>query len=114
MGARSASSAPPRALASTEPGAVAAETYAYPNPFSPALYGQVRLRFSGDGPARVRIFDLGMQLVQTLTEPGAATGERDLLWDGLDSRGLRVPNGPYFYAVEAGGRTVRGKILVVQ
>jgi photosystem II stability/assembly factor-like uncharacterized protein len=101
-------------LDSTEPDAVPAETYAYPNPFSPASFGQIRLRFSGDGAARVRIFDFGMQLVRTLDEGNAGTGERELLWDGFDSRGVRVANGPYFYAVEVGGRTLRGKILVVE
>ncbi|HYE59167.1 MAG TPA: hypothetical protein VD948_11705, partial [Rhodothermales bacterium] len=40
-------------LQSDEPGAVAVETYAYPNPFSPASVGNVRLRFSGDGQARI-------------------------------------------------------------
>ena len=89
----------------------AVDAYAYPNPFSPALDGVVRLRFDG-GAATVRIFDFGMRLVRTLDAPGA--GERDVTWDGFDERGVRAPNGPYFYAIERDGATVRGKILVVE
>lgn len=87
------------------------DAYAYPNPFSPALDGVVRLRFDG-GAATVRIFDFGMRLVRTLDAPGS--GERDVTWDGFDDRGVRAQNGPYFYAIERDGATVRGKILVVE
>ncbi len=87
------------------------DTYAYPNPFSPALDGLVRIRFDG-GDATVRIFDFAMRLVRTLDADGS--GEREVQWDGFDARGVRAPNGPYFYAVEQGGRSVRGKILVIE
>ena len=100
--------------AADEPGR-AADTYAYPNPFSPSADRSVRLRYDARGAAsvRVRIFDFGMQLVRTLDGPGGAA-EVEAIWDGFDGDGLRVPNGPYFYAVEAGGRTVRGKLLVIE
>ena len=87
------------------------ETYAYPNPFSPALDGLVRIRFDGTA-ATVRIFDFAMRLVRTLDADGS--GEREVQWDGFDARGVRAPNGPYFYAIEQGGRSVRGKILVIE
>jgi hypothetical protein len=92
------------------------ETYAYPNPFSPAADRVVRIAYPTEGgaAATVRIFDFGMNLVRTLT--GAATGrdQQEVVWNGQSEGGLRVPNGPYFYTVETGGTTLRGKILVLE
>lgn len=90
------------------------ETFAYPNPFSPGSDRVVRLRFDarGGGAYRVRVFDYAMRLVRTL-EDAASADTREVLWDGTDASGLRVPNGPYFYTAEGDGRTLRGKILLV-
>lgn len=92
------------------------ETFAYPNPFSPAMSRFVRIRFEGDQHAAstIRIYDYEMQLVRTLEVDGGGTGVREVVWDGMDSGGLRVANGPYFYVVDAGGRRVDGKILVIE
>jgi photosystem II stability/assembly factor-like uncharacterized protein len=96
-----------------DPRARAVETYAYPNPFSPASAGGLRIRVP-ERATRVRIFDFEMRLVRTL-DPSAQAGDgREALWDGRDAQGYRVPNGPYFYAVDGGGAEARGKILVVQ
>ena len=91
------------------------DAYAYPNPFSPEADRFVRVCFAlgADGERcardvaglRIRLFDFGMNLVRTLDEP---------IWDGRDADGYRVPNGTYFYAIDAGGETLRGKILVLE
>ncbi len=91
------------------------DTFAYPNPFSPAGDRFVRVRYQAGqgGSVRLRVFDFGMNLVRELhgDEPG---GEQEISWDGIDKDGLRVANGVYFYAVEAGGKTQWGKILIVE
>ena len=100
-----------------EPSAVAprVEAYAYPNPFSPAADRIVRFRFEAEsGTSEIRIFDFGMKLVRTLNGADLGAGERELSWDGTDDDGLRVANGPYFYAVDAGGDTGWGKLLVLE
>ena len=91
------------------------DTFAYPNPFSPAISRYVRIRFEAEQDAApvVRIYDYEMQLIRTLdVEPG--TGVREVVWDEMDHDGLRVSNGPYFYVVDADGRRVDGKILVIE
>ncbi len=93
-----------------DPRQISVETYAYPNPFSPASARQVRIRVGGDA-TRVRLFDFGMQLIRTLTPDQQAGDGLEALWDGRDEAGYRVPNGTYFYMVDGGGR---GKILVIQ
>ncbi len=90
-------------------------SYAYPNPFSPEVDRYVRICYSDPAdesrcaastdPVTIRLFDFGMNLVRTLDEP---------VWDGRDDGGYRVANGTYFYAIDAGGETLRGKILVLE
>lgn len=92
------------------------ETYAYPNPFSPAVDRLVRLRYEVPSAARVevRVFDFGMNLVRRLVDEDQQAGTREVAWDGTDDGGLRVANGTYFYAVDTGKGTAWGKILVLE
>ena len=94
------------------------ETYAYPNPFSPTTDRRVRIRYAaGSGTrAEIQLFDFGMNLVRRLSDtcPGEKPRTCEAFWDGTDRHGLRVASGVYFYTVDTGRRTVKGKILVVQ
>ncbi len=92
------------------------DTFAYPNPFSPAGDRFVRIRYelAGSLGVDIRIFDFGMRLVREMDEDVQPQGVREAIWDGRDSDGLRVANGAYFYAVRAGDKTTWGKILVVE
>lgn len=91
-------------------------TYAYPNPFSPPDDRVVRIRYELDAAAdvEVRIFDFSMNLVRRLVNTGQPAGQQETTWDGKDASGLRVANGAYFYVVDTGDETVRGKILVMR
>lgn len=92
------------------------DTYAYPNPFTPAVDGVVRVRYelASEQHVTVRVFDFAMNLVQTVTDQRRPAGIREDQWNGIDERGLRVPSGPYLYAVTTDDGTFWGKILVVQ
>ena len=91
------------------------EVYAYPNPVTPSRDGALRVRFTlaGGADATVRIFDTAMNPVRTLDAPGRGAGANEVSWDGLSDDGLRVANGPYVYVVQAGGRQLSGRILVL-
>ncbi|NNF03783.1 MAG: hypothetical protein HKN17_04890, partial [Rhodothermales bacterium] len=54
-----------------------------------------------------------MNLVRTIRDEKPA-GISESIWDGTDSEGTRIANGAYFYEIEAGGSTFRGKILVIE
>ena len=100
------------------------ESYAFPNPFSPRI-GRLKIKYSTGGksePVTIRIFDFGMNYVSTVIQNATRgnpihsvdkTGVIDF-WDGRDANGNIVPNGVYFYRIEAGGSVQTGKILVVQ
>jgi hypothetical protein len=89
------------------------ETYAYPNPFIPSRDEVVRIAYEVPEPQQVEvtIYDFGMNRVRTLRDQEPA-GQQEMVWDGTDGSGLRLPTGTYLYTVEVGGATARGKILV--
>ncbi len=92
------------------------ETFAYPNPFSPAADRLVRVRFELDiaSATRLSVYDFGMNLVRRVDGGSQEAGLRELTWNGADDDGLRVANGVYFYSVEGGADTFWGKILLIE
>ena len=91
------------------------EVYAYPNPFAPNTEDvRIRLDLAGAADVTVRVFDYGMTLVRTLDAPGRPAGPNEVVWDGRTDGGSRVANGAYIYVVEAEGRQLSGRILVIQ
>lgn len=100
------------------------ESYAFPNPFSPRTE-RLKIKYSTGGksvPVTIRIFDFGMNYVNTVIQNAVRgypihsvdkTGVIDF-WDGRDAAGNYVPNGVYFYRIDAGGSVQFGKILVLQ
>ena len=92
------------------------KVFAYPNPFSPFIDQFTRIRYELEETRNVsiQIFDYGMNLIRELNESGLSAGVRETIWDGTDSSGLRVANGTYFYLVDTGRRSFRGKILVIE
>ena len=75
----------------------------------------MRIRYERDaaGTTRVQILDFEMRRVRTLRARDASPGAHELVWDGTDARGLRLPNGTYFYEVETDRGRARGKILLI-
>ncbi|MEI7812145.1 MAG: hypothetical protein WCJ01_06920 [Ignavibacteria bacterium] len=107
----------------------AGKAFAYPNPFSPDVES-VNIKYStGASGANVtiRIFDFGMNLVRTViqnaqrgnpvhTVEGNNTNQNGVIdfWNGRDENGKIVPNGVYFYRIDAGSNApVFGKIIVL-
>ena len=90
------------------------EVYAYPNPFAPSE-GAVRIRLdlASSADVTVRVFDFAMNLVRTLQAPGRPPGPNEVSWDGRTDGGLRAANGAYVYVVEAEGRQLSGRILLI-
>ena len=90
-------------------------TYAYPNPFSPAADDIIRIRYETESATSVEIniYDFAMNRVRTIRDD-VGSGQVETTWNGVDEGGLRLPNGPYFYTVDTGSGTVRGKILLIE
>jgi len=99
-------------------------TYAYPNPFSPSVHnqigagGNVRFQYNTINETNVtlKIYDFGMRHVATVAENRLrpANGDFYEIWDGLNSKGVQVANGVYFYRLELSrDGTYWGKLVVL-
>jgi hypothetical protein len=92
------------------------ETFAYPNPFSPAADRFVRIKYelAEADPVELTVYDFEMHRIRTVDLGVQSSGPHEMTWDGLDRDGVRVANGPYFYVVEAGEQSFWGKILIIE
>lgn len=99
-----------------QPNAKNVTSYAYPNPFSPRIHEVVRIKFEIEETynTNIRIFDRSMNLVREIKETPLNSGTYEAIWDGKDSQGRSLSNGPYIYVIESGNRQITGKILLAR
>lgn len=106
-------------LRAFRPSSTVANTYIYPNPFSPKQEA-ARIHYSTGGrnaTVTIEVFDFGMNRVRTVIKDAPRTGssEHDDIWDGLDDNRKQVANGVYFYRVAVDGNDPAwGKVMVMQ
>ena len=85
-----------------------AHVHVAPSPFSIERDTATRIRYELDGPRslRVEIYDAHGRPIRTVTKARRTAAQGELLWDGRDDDGRRVPVGIYviwFEAVDADG-----------
>jgi glucose/arabinose dehydrogenase len=96
------------------PPVAAALSFAPPVP-SPSS-GAVRLSFTlaAAAAAELTLYDMGGRRVRTLlAAAGLAAGPHEVVWDGADAAGRRVPAGLYFARLRAGGETLDRRVVRV-
>ncbi len=83
-----------------------------PNP----AHGATRLSYTLGHEAHVRaeIYDLAGRRIVTLENGMRAAGPHELSWSGRSASGSMAVSGLYFYRIEAAGRAVTQKVLVVR
>jgi hypothetical protein len=88
----------------------------YPNPFNPETTIRFEVPGGENGRAHVslRVYDLRGRLVRTLVDEELLPGRHEVVWDGRDEEGRRVPSGLYLYRLGLGGRTVVRKMTVLR
>jgi hypothetical protein len=90
-----------------------ADTYAYPNPWSPQRFGPIKLRYATTGGSvKITVYDFAMSKVVELPTMTRNAGEQYEVWDGRNG-GEIVANGTYFYKIEKPGGEVWGKLIVL-
>jgi hypothetical protein len=93
------------------------QTYSYPNPFSPTRHYVSRFQYHTTKQTNVtiKIYDFSMDIVKTVVQNKlrAVAGDYSEAWDGTDNSGRMVANGVYFYKIEKEGKTIWGKIVVL-
>jgi hypothetical protein len=83
-----------------------------PNPFSAST--SIAFELPGTAPVVLRIYDVHGRLVRTLADGNVARGTGSFEWDGRDDRGLRLGPGVYVYRLDAGGRSLSRRLLMLR
>jgi hypothetical protein len=71
-----------------------------PNPFN--IYTTIRYGLPKDSKVSLEIYNLAGQKVRTLVDANESAGYKSASWDGRTSSGAQVPQGIYFYKLQAG------------
>jgi len=107
---------PPIQLSDTGPdmtdGLATLRVTSAPNPFRQVTLLQFAAR-RGE-PLRVRVYDTHGRLRRDLMSRAQSTGRQGIGWDGRDTSGLLLPSGVYFYTVDAGNRSTRGRLVFLR
>ncbi len=85
---------------------------AYPNPFNPSM--TICFELAGPEDVLMSVYDIHGRKVSTLSDRPCEAGRHNIVWQGKDYRGLRVPSGVYFIRFEAGGIRESRKVLLVR
>jgi len=83
-----------------------------PNPFNPKT--QIRFSLRAAGNVSLKVFDAQGRLVRALAEGRLAAGEHQVTWDGTDAQGHSLASGVYLYRLEAEGRTLGKRMVLVK
>jgi len=83
-----------------------------PNPFSGAT--TISYQLSGGGRVSLKLYNVAGQLVRVLEDGPRPAGRYALRWDGRDGEGRALPNGLYFYRLEAPNLTATRKLTLVR
>ncbi|MDZ7335602.1 MAG: YCF48-related protein [candidate division KSB1 bacterium] len=89
----------------------------YPNPFSPQLsLSGTKINYSlpTSAPVSIKIFNLLGQIVYIFDEREQPPGNHSITWNGQDNFGNILPNGIYFYQVQAGKEIRVGKMTLLR
>ena len=85
----------------------------FPNPFNPET--QIRFSIGGEESVKLIIYDMMGRQVQTLIDGDSfSSGYHVVNWNGLDSKGQKVPSGVYIYRIKAGTFIADKKMLLVK
>ena len=72
----------------------------YPNPLNPATVIAYQVPHACE--VVLKIFNVMGEEIRTLVQENRRSGRHVVVWDGTDTKGLRVPSGIYFIRMRAG------------
>ena len=84
----------------------------YPNPFNDET--TFKFNLSQSGKVSLKVYNLLGQEVCALFEGYKPAGEHSVKWDGRSDQGLPLASGLYIYRLEAGGKVLAGKAVLMK
>jgi hypothetical protein len=84
-----------------------------PNPFNPTT--KIRFDLARNGQVKLQVFNVAGHLVKTLVDAAMpAKRGHEVVWNGLDAAGNRVPSGVYFYQLVTDELTATKKMALLK
>jgi hypothetical protein len=83
-----------------------------PNPFRDVT--SLSFVIGSPGQVSLDVYDLQGRRVWVDAWHVSSAGEHDVLWDGRDRSGERLPSGVYFYELTTGSARQRGKLTILR
>ncbi|HPT73089.1 MAG TPA: T9SS type A sorting domain-containing protein [Candidatus Cloacimonadota bacterium] len=84
----------------------------YPNPFNPST--TIEYSVPKTTKVKLRIYNIRGQLVKELVNQIVDPGKYKVVWEGKNNAGHSVASGVYFYRIEANGKTITKKMLMLK
>jgi hypothetical protein len=84
----------------------------YPNPFNPAT--SIEFHLPEPSAIELKVFDLRGAPVRTLLAGDFPAGRQRCEWNGIDDAGRRASSGIYFIRLEAAGRTLSRRAVLLK
>jgi hypothetical protein len=85
---------------------------AYPNPFNPTT--TISFTLPRNLRASVVVFDVQGRVVDVIEDRQFDAGLQSVVWDGTDSRGRLVSSGVYFYRLNADGKALTRRLVLLK
>ena len=83
-----------------------------PNPFNPQT--TIAFNLADDGKVRLEIYDLRGKLARSLARDSYSAGRHEVIWDGKDNSGHRLPSGVYMVRMQAQETNEIQKVLMLK
>ena len=83
----------------------------YPNPFNPSTI--IPYQLAASTRVRLEVFNVLGQRLATLVDEEQAAGSHTATWNATDAAGRAVGAGVYFYRLRGGGKTLTGRMVLV-
>ncbi len=83
-----------------------------PNPFNPTT--TISYSIPKDDKVELKVYNIKGQLVKTLVNDHLEAGSHKAVWNGDNQSGKNVSSGIYLYRLEAGGRAIARKMLLLK
>lgn len=84
----------------------------YPNPFNPTT--TINYTLAQNGPVNLTIYNIRGQKVRQLVNDNQTAGTHNVVWNGRDNSGNAVSSGVYFYRLQAAGKALQKKMLLIK
>ena len=84
----------------------------YPNPFNPSTTIECELPFGQ--PARLEVFNVLGQKVETLVDQFLPAGRHKVTWDGTTANRAQLASGVYLYRIQCESMTITKKMLLLK